>query len=93
MISGADILWSEEKNRQLRAERGLAFEDVIAAIEDGLVLDDLKHPDPVRRHQRILVVEIDGYVCAVPYVQDGQAIFLKTIYRGRELHQKYPRVP
>jgi hypothetical protein len=30
-------------------------------------------------HQRILVVEIDGYACVVPYVQEGNKRFLKTI--------------
>ena len=29
MRQNADIGWDEEKNRKLKAERGLAFEDVI----------------------------------------------------------------
>ena len=40
-------------------------------------------------HQRVLVVLIDGYACAVPYVVDGETRFLKTIYRSRALQRKY----
>jgi hypothetical protein len=89
-MRGAVIDWSEEKNRWLKAERGLSFEAVLAAIEDGRILADLVHPDSERfGHQRVLVVLIDGYACAVPYFVDGETRFLKTIYRSRTLQRKY----
>jgi hypothetical protein len=54
------------------------------------VLADLEHRSEMRQgRQRILVVEIDGYACAVPYVIDGKTMFLKTIYRSRELQKFY----
>jgi len=31
-----------EKNTQLKVDRGIGFEDVLLAIEMGLVLDDMK---------------------------------------------------
>ncbi len=89
-MRGAVIAWDEEKSRWLKAERGLSFEAVLAAIEDGRILADLAHPDSERfGHQRVLVVLIDGYACAVPYVVDGETRFLKTIYRSRALQRKY----
>lgn len=89
-MRGAVIAWSEEKNRWLKAERGLSFEAVLAAIEDGRILADLAHTDVERfGHQRVLVVLIDGYACAVPYVAEGETRFLKTIYRSRALQRKY----
>jgi hypothetical protein len=88
------LAWSEEKNLRLQAARGLSFEAVREAIEQGRVLDELVHPNPERfGHQRILVVEIDGYACAVPYVIDGDTWFLKTIYRSRALQRKYMNKP
>lgn len=85
-----EISWNEEKNRQLKAERGLAFEDVVAAIEEGRVLADIDHHHSGRKgQQRILVVNIDGYACVVPYVEQGQRVFLKTIYHSRAMHKKY----
>jgi uncharacterized DUF497 family protein len=83
------IEFNEEKNLILKETRGVDFEDVIDAYEDGQVLDDLKsrnHP-----HQRILVVRIKQYVYAVLYVVDSKkkVIFLKTIYPSRVLVKKY----
>jgi hypothetical protein len=84
---GRETKWNPEKNEQLRLERRLSFEDVVAEMEAGRILDDFDHP--VRAGQRILAVEIGGYVCAVPYVQDRNTMFLKTIYRDRNLNRKY----
>ena len=91
MQPGMDISWSEEKNRRLKAVRGLAFEDVVAAVENGRVLADIRHPNAERGHQRILVVSIGGYACGVPYVRDGKNVFLKTIYRNRVFQRTYVR--
>ncbi len=82
--------WNREKNRQLKEARGLSFEDVENALEQGRLLDDMPHPDAKRYpHQYILVVEIDGYACIVPYVVDGETLFLKTIYRSRKAQRLY----
>jgi hypothetical protein len=91
VVPEQSVRWSEDKNRQLKAERGLSFEAVLAAIEGGRILDDLAHSNPKRAHQRVLVVEIDGYACGVPYVRDGAAIFLKTAYRSRVFQEGYLR--
>ncbi len=85
-----EISWNEEKNRKLKAERGLSFEEVVAAIENGRVLADIDHHHATRKgHQKILVVELNGYVCAVPYLRQEQQMFLKTIFQSRVLQKKY----
>ena len=38
-----------------------------------------------------MVIEIDAYVYLVPYVQEGQNIFLKTIYPSRKYTRIYLR--
>lgn len=84
------IEWSEEINRRLLSERGLCFEDVENAIEQGRVLDDRQHPITEKYPgQRVLVVEIDEYVCLVPYVADVDRWFLKTIYPSRKARRFY----
>jgi uncharacterized DUF497 family protein len=86
------LRWSDEKNRQLLEERGLTFEDVAIAIKNDKVLNDGRHPDKTRfAHQRMLIVEIDGYACAVPYVIDGDRIFLKTIFKSRKERRRYAK--
>lgn len=90
MAAPGVIEWDDEKNRKLQSERGIGFEDVLEAIETGRILADEAHPNPEGYgHQRILVVEIDGYACVVPYVQQGNRRFLKTIYRSRVYQRKY----
>ena len=83
------VVWDESKNEWLKAHRGLSFEAVLAAIEDGGQLEDTEHPGAKRKHQRILVVALEGYACVVPYVRDGSTVFWKTIYRSRDLNKKH----
>jgi uncharacterized DUF497 family protein len=85
-----DYRWNEDKNEQLLRERGLSFEMVVEAINSGGLLNDGLHPDTVRYpHQRMYVVMVNGYVCMVPYVTDGDTAFLKTIFRNRKVNKFY----
>lgn len=68
-------------------DRGVSFEEVEAIINDGSHLDIIPHP--TRRHQKILIVRLHGYVHAVPYVEDEKGMFLKTIYPNRDLQKLY----
>lgn len=86
------ITWSIEKNRQLKAqpERGVCFEDIVAAIEVGGLLADIEHPNPEKYpHQGMLVVLHNGYVYGVPYVPTEDGIFLKTAFPSRRLTSIY----
>jgi uncharacterized DUF497 family protein len=85
------INFSEEKNQLLQATRGVCFDDIVSAIEDGKLLADKQHPNQKFKHQRIYVVSIGNYVYAVPYVINKQKkkIFLKTMYPSRVLTKKY----
>jgi uncharacterized DUF497 family protein len=86
--------WDDEKNRRLRSERGVSFEEVARAIEEDRVLDVLEHPNPERYpRQRLLVVEIEGYAFLVPFVQDGETLFLKTIIPSRRATRMYLKRP
>jgi len=82
--------WNELKNIYLKTERGICFEDVQTAIEEGKVLADIDHPQKSRYpNQRVFVVEFGNYVYIVPYVEDDIKIFLKTIYPSRKMTKKY----
>jgi hypothetical protein len=82
-------LWSPEKCESLRKERGIGFEDVIVAIEKQRVLADIASPSRKFPHQRMLVVLIENYVHAVPYVEGKGLRFLKTIFPSRVLNKLY----
>ena len=77
--------WSAEKNEMLRAERGISFESMVVAIEAGGLLDILAHANPTKYpRQRVLVVACDGYVYLVPFVEEDDYIFLKTVIPSRK---------
>lgn len=84
-----DFEWNEEKNKLLLAERGIGFEEVAIAIQNGRLLGVTKGKEPKYAHQRVFVVFVDGYTYAVPFVEDEEKIFLKTIYPSRVLHKQY----
>ena len=82
--------WNEAKNANLKAERGISFEDVIAAIDEGRLLDTNKHTNKKRYgKQKIYVVRIEDYAYLVPFVEDDEKIFLKTIIPSRRATKKY----
>ncbi len=82
--------WEEDKNKHLKLERGISFEDVQVAIDSRKLLDSYPHPNKQRYpNQRIMVLEISGYVYLVPYIKEGQKIFLKTIIPSRKATKKY----
>jgi len=84
------IRWSQEKNRQLQQERGLTFEMVVTAIQQGNVLEDLVHPNVTKYpNQRMMVVRIGSYAFLVPYIDSPSELFLKTIIPSRKATKKY----
>ena len=82
--------WNAEKNEWLKQEREVCFEDVKAALENGKLLDTVPHYNK-RQYptQKILVVEMQGYAYLVPFVEDEEKIFFKTIIPNREAAKKY----
>lgn len=81
--------WNTEKNQSLMSERGISFEDVVVAIEDGKLLERCNHHDQLKYPgQKIMIVNLDGYAYVVPYVEDEYKIFLKTIFPSRK-HTKF----
>ena len=40
-------------------------------------------------HENVLTIDIEGYVYMVPYVEDDDVIFLKTIFPGRKYTKMY----
>lgn len=79
------LRWSAVKNELLRAERGVAFEDVTVAIEGGGLLDILQHPNPAKYpRQKVMVVKVAGYAYLVPFVEEADHFYLKTIIPSRK---------
>ncbi|MDO4232895.1 MAG: BrnT family toxin [Lautropia sp.] len=77
--------WSPDKNELLLESRGISFEDIVVAVESGGLLDIVEHPNQQRYPgQRILIVDLLGYAYLVPYVEEAEYFFLKTIIPSRK---------
>ncbi len=82
--------WSNEKNDWLKAKRGVCFEQVVLLLEQGEVLDIVEHPNRKSYPgQMIAIVRIDEYTYLVPFVREGDVVFLKTIIPSRKATAKY----
>jgi len=84
--------WDNEKNKQLKENRGVCFEQVVILMEKEDVLDIMEHPHLDKYPgQKMAVVRIDDYVYLVPYVEQNDEIFLKTIIPSRKATDRYMR--
>ena len=82
--------WNNEKNLKLKKERGISFEQVVVHIDQGDLIDIVVHPNSAKyAHQKILVVDIHSYVYLVPFVEDDNGLFLKTIIPSRKATRDY----
>ena len=82
--------WNAEKNETLTSERGISFESIVVAIESGGLLDILAHPNQSKYPgQRVLVVASDNYAYLVPFVEEEDYFFLKTVIPSRKATRDY----
>jgi hypothetical protein len=72
------IKWDEEKNKILKKERGVSFEEIL----DSTFLGAEKHRS--KSNQMVLLYEYKKYVWVVPCVVEGNFIFLKTMFPSRK---------
>ena len=82
--------WNHDKNEWLKAERNISFEKIVLAIEADGLLDVLRHPNPDKYpRQSVFVVTIDDYAYFVPFVEEPDFYFLKTIIPSRKATRDY----
>ena len=82
--------WNHEKNEQLKAERNISFEEIVLAIESDGLLDIVAHSNPGKYpNQRMFVVRVEQYVFLVPFVEEADYYFLKTIVPSRKATRDY----
>lgn len=82
--------WNPDKNETLKVERNISFEIIVLAIEADGLLDELRHQNVEKYpNQSVLVVTFDGYVYLVPYVEEPDHYFLKTVIPSRKATRDY----
>ncbi len=90
-MKGFKFNYCVKKNAELRNKRNIGFEDIIVALGEGFGLDVIDHPNKGKYpNQKMFVVNIDEYIHLVPFVEeDGNTLFLKTIFRSRKMTRDY----
>ena len=83
-----NILWDNEKNNKLIADRGLSME-----IFASLILEKKYHAilkNPSRMEQKLFIIPYQNYTYVVPFIIDSEKnIILKTIFPSRKYHRLY----
>ena len=80
-----DIRWSQLKSERLKKTRGVSFEEIISS---GLVSVKAHTKRP---NQNIMLFKLKGYIWIVPYVEEKDHLFLKTLYPSRKFTKLYRR--
>lgn len=68
----------------------MSFEEVVLAIEADGLLDIVTHSNPGKYpNQRMFVVAVEQYVYLVPFVEEADYYFLKTVIPNRKATRDY----
>ena len=82
--------WDEDKNDLLKETRNISFEEVLLSISNNKLLEIVEHPNKQKYpNQKMFVVEVNDYAYIVPFVEDDEKYFLRTIYPSREATKRY----
>ena len=81
----SEIKWNLLKNERLKKTRGISFEEIL----QSKLISVREHPRLA--HQNWMLFWHKGYVWTVPFVQNGEEVFLKTIYPSRKYTKMYHR--
>ena len=73
-----EIRWSYLKSERLKKVRGLSFEDIIKAELAAVKVN------PAKRGQKLMLFLYKRYIWVVPFVEDEDHIFLKTLFPSRK---------
>jgi len=77
-----EIRWNLSKNERLKKTRGVSFEDLV----NSKLIAILKNPS--RDNQQIMLFEFKKYIWVVPFVEEDDHYYLKTLFPSR----KYTRL-
>lgn len=87
------IKFNEEKDEWLKKNRNVGFEDIRKALEgDGLV-KKINNPNKKKYpKQKLFLIKLKDYIFMVPFVEESEYFFLKTIIPSRKYTKQFLKV-
>ena len=82
-------MWDSVKDARLRINRKICFEEAIEALFGDGFLNIEKNPSRKHTNQMIFIIKVNNYAYLMPYVEDNEKVFLKTIIPSRKATKKY----
>jgi len=84
--------WNTEKNKLLRETRNISFEEIVLAISQNGIIEVYEHPNQEKYPgQKIYEIDYKDYIYLVPYLENENEYFLKTIIPSRKATKKHKR--
>lgn len=85
------IVWNEEKNFTLLQERWICFEDVLVYINRWCIvkIQESHYNDEKYPNQKIIYLDIEKYIYIIPFIENDDEIFLKTVIPSRKYTKMY----
>lgn len=72
--------------------RNISFEEIVLAISMNGIIKTYEHPNQEKYpDQKIYEIDFNEYVYLVPYIENENEFFLKTIIPSRKATKKYNR--
>lgn len=81
------IEYNLEKRQKLIEERGIDLLEIVYIIESENYIEILENP--TRPNQKLFILNLNGYVCCVPFVEEEEKIFLKAARYDRRYHKQF----
>jgi hypothetical protein len=80
-----EIRFNKNKDEELKKLRGIGFDEIIEAINAGKIMEEIDHPNQKKYpKQRIYLINLRNYIYSVPFIEESEYYFLKTIYPSRK---------
>lgn len=84
------IRFNKDKDKQLKISRKIGFSEIIKAITKREVIATIDNPNKEKYPtQKIYLVQIRNYIYLVPFFEENEYFFLKTIIPSRKQTRKY----
>ena len=82
--------WNPQKNEWLKRERNISFEQIVYHLLQGDVWKTADHPNQKDYPgQKMYFIIVENYIYLVPYVNEKNYHFLKTIIPSRKATKIY----